>query len=200
MSNDFGENSMSKIRKKTGQFLVPGDRLGVIEEFVPGSGTYVENGIVYSKIIGRLLLDFLNKQVSVYPLGNSIHIPKIKSVVSGAVSTVQSKRATMNISRIGERPLNSRFIGVLHISDVTPNYVEVMSDACKPGDILRAEVISDKNQTYHLSTIDRDLGVIFAFCSSCGEVLMQRDRRIQCKGCGRTERRKIASDYGKAEM
>jgi exosome complex component CSL4 len=191
---------MSEIRKKNGQFLIPGDRLGVIEEFISGPGTYVEDGIIYSKTIGRLLLDFLNKQVSVYPLSQLINLPKIKSIVSGAVSSVQSKRAIMDISQVGKRLLSKPFTGVLHISDVTTNYVEMMSDACKPGDILRAKIISDKNQTYHLATIDRDLGVICAFCSSCGEILAKKNRKMQCIRCGNIEKRKISSDYGKAEI
>ena len=28
----------------SGQFVIPGEKLGVIEEFIPDVGTYVENG------------------------------------------------------------------------------------------------------------------------------------------------------------
>ena len=54
--------------KSSGHLVVPGERLGVIEEFIPDSGTYVKDGVIFSKIVGRELLDLLNKRVSVYPL------------------------------------------------------------------------------------------------------------------------------------
>ena len=53
---------------KTGHLVLPGERLGVIEEFIPDSGTYVKDGVIYSKIVGRALMDLLSKRVSVYPL------------------------------------------------------------------------------------------------------------------------------------
>ncbi|MBS7659300.1 hypothetical protein KEJ28_01220 [Candidatus Bathyarchaeota archaeon] len=34
-------------RRNSGRFVLPGDLLGVIEEFIPNSGTYVENGNIY---------------------------------------------------------------------------------------------------------------------------------------------------------
>ena len=37
---------MSRV-KSSGQFVVPGQRLGVIEEFVPNSGTYVKDGYIF---------------------------------------------------------------------------------------------------------------------------------------------------------
>ena len=55
-------NSQSS-RRKSGQFVVPGERLGVIEEFTPSSGTYVQEGVIYSKVTGHALLDLPNKRV-----------------------------------------------------------------------------------------------------------------------------------------
>jgi exosome complex component CSL4 len=76
-----------------------------------------------------------------------------------------------------------------------------MFDVCKSGDILRAKVVSETNRIYHLSTsVDRNLGVTFAFCSNCGETLQWRRSRMRCPICGRIENRKVASDYGKGEI
>ena len=186
--------------RKSGQFLVPGDRLGVIEEFIPGPGTYVEKGTIYSKITGRTLLDVLNKRVSVYPLTHAVSVPRLGSTVVGQVSSTQSRTATLRIFKVGKRSVSGFFTGILHISDVSPGYVEIMSDVCKPGDTLRAKVVSDKNRTYHLSTADKNLGVIYAFCSQCGHILTLRRRRMQCTRCGKTERRKTALDFGEGEI
>ena len=75
-----------------------------------------------------------------------------------------------------------------------------MSDVVKPGDIFRAKVISTKNKAYHLSTKDSGLGVLYAFCSRCSNVLEPKRYDMRCPNCGNIERRKFALDYGKEEI
>ena len=58
--------------RRSGKFVIPGEKLGVIEEFMPGPGTYVHNGTIYSKITGRTLVDVLNKKISVYPVVHTV--------------------------------------------------------------------------------------------------------------------------------
>lgn len=183
-------------KRKSGQIVVPGEKLGVIEEFTPGSGTFEEEGSIYSLTTGRALLDLLNKKVSVYPRTSITNVPYVGSFVVGQVSDVQSKTATIRIFQIGKRLLSGFFSGILHVSDVSPRYVESMYEVCKSGDIIRAKVVSDKNRTFHLSTMDRDLGVLYAFCSNCGHLLSQRRFQMHCPECGKVEKRKIAQDYG----
>jgi exosome complex component CSL4 len=79
-------------------------------------------------------------------------------------------------------------------------FVDSMADVCKPSDILRAKVLSDKNRTYHLTTKDRELGVVFAFCSNCGYLLEHGRQGMTCPRCGRIERRKTAVDYGEGDV
>jgi exosome complex component CSL4 len=191
---------MSQSERKSGQFVVPGDRLGVIEEFTAGPGTYVEHGTIYSKTTGRTLMDTLNKKVSVYPLVQALGVPRVGSIVSGQVLDVKSKIAMLRILKVGKRSLSGFFTGVLHISDVSPSYVEIMFDVCKTGDIMRAKVISDKNRTFYLSTAEKDLGVIYAFCSRCGHVLLLARQGLRCSRCGNIEKRKVSSDYEEGAM
>lgn len=183
--------------RKTGQIVLPGERLGVIEEFIPDAGTYVRDGVICSKVVGRALLDLQNKRVSVYQLVHGARVPKNGSVVLGQVSNVQTQNAVMRIFKIGTTQLSGFFTGILHISDVRLRYVESMFNVCKPGDILRAKVISEKNRTYHLSTKDKNLGVVYAFCSQCGHMLELRRQGMLCLRCGKIEKRKTALDYGK---
>ena len=188
---------MSSSKQKSGQFVVPGDRLGVIEEFVPGPGTYEENGTIYSFATGRALVDMLSKQVSVFPKTRFLPVPKVGSIVTGQVREVQSKTANLRIFQVDKHPISGSFTGVLHVSDVSFHYVEIMHDACKPGDIVRAKVVSDKNRTFHLSIKEPDLGALHAFCSRCGNALTSRGAQMRCLKCGKIERRKVAQDYGK---
>jgi exosome complex component CSL4 len=187
---------MSQTERKSGLFVAPGDRLGVIEEFTPGSGTYVEHGTIHSKITGCTLLDMENKKVSVYPLVEAASVPQIGSIVSGQVLELKSKSAVLRILQIGKKSLSGFFTGVLHISDASPSYVDTMFSVCKTGDIMRAKVIGNKNRTFYLSTAEKNLGVIYALCSRCGNALQLGKRGMQCSRCGNIERRKVPPDYG----
>jgi exosome complex component CSL4 len=82
--------TLKSPEQKSGRLVVPGERLGVIEEFIPDSGTYVIDGVIYSKVIGRALIDLQNKRVSVYPLVKDELVPKASSIVIGQIGNAQS--------------------------------------------------------------------------------------------------------------
>jgi exosome complex component CSL4 len=103
----------------------------------------------------------------------------------------------VRIFKIVNKNLSGVFTGLLHVSDVQLKYVDSMFDVCKPGDILRAKVISEKNRICHLSTKDKSLGVVYAFCSQCGYMLELKGPSMLCPRCGKIEKRKTALDYGK---
>ena len=182
--------------QKSGNIVLPGERLGVIEEFLPDTGTYEKDGVIYSKIVGRALMDLLHKRVSVYPLSNAVAVPKTSTTVTGQVGNSQSDNVLVRIFKVGAKTISGVFTGILHISDVEDRYVDSMNDVCKPGDIIRAKVISEKNQVYHLTTNDKGLGVVYAFCSRCGNLLEPKRYEMHCTKCGNLERRKTAVDYG----
>ncbi|MDD3730595.1 MAG: exosome complex RNA-binding protein Csl4 [Endomicrobiaceae bacterium] len=183
--------------QKSGHLVMPGERLGVIEEFIPDSGTYVKDGVIYSKIIGHSLVDLQSRRVQVYPIAQGAIVPKVGTVVIGQVGNAQSDNVLVKIFKIGKKELTGTFGGILHVSDVSDRYIDQMSDVIKPGDLLRAKVISEKNQIFHLSTNDKNLGIIHAFCSRDGTLLNQDRYELKCPKCGNVERRKIAPDYGR---
>ena len=187
-------------QKSSGNLVIPGERLGVIEEFIPDSGTYVKDGVIYSKIVGRALMDLMNKRVSVYPLVRGATVPKVSATVMGQVGNAQSDNVLVRIFRVGPKKISGVFTGILHISDVQDRYVDSMNEVCKPGDIIRAKVISEKNQVYHLTTVDKDLGVVYGFCSLCGNLLEPKRHEMRCIKCGNVEMRKTALDYGKEPL
>jgi len=182
--------------KRSGQFVVPGEKLGVIEEFIPDAGTYVENGFIHSKSLGHILMDVANKKVSVYPVAHNVNVPKVGNTIVGNTISVQSSLATVRILKTGDDFVSSLFSGMIHVSDVSFQYTKNMLDAFRIGDLVRAKVISDKNLTLHLSTKGGNLGVIHAFCSRCGHFLSLAGNVLKCETCGNVERRKTASDYG----
>ena len=142
---------MTNRNKKYEKFVTPGDKLGVIEEFLPGSGTYVDNGNIYSLTTGQIVMDMPKREVSVQP---SVHIPVILKngdIIIGTMTTVSDRNSTVTIFQRNEEPIYT-LSGILHVSDVSKDYVKTMSDAFKIGDITRAKVISTANREFHLST------------------------------------------------
>ncbi len=193
--------TLKASEQRNGNLVLPGERLGVIEEFIPDSGTYVKDGIIYSKIVGRALMDMLNKRVSVYPIIDGAVVPRVSSIVVGQVGNAQTDNALVRIFEVGaKKKMSGVFSGILHVSDVSDRYINSMNEVCKSGDIIRAKVISEKNQIYHLTTADKNLGVVHAFCSLCSNVLEQNHHEMRCTKCGNIERRKTALDYGREEI
>jgi exosome complex component CSL4 len=192
--------SQTKADQKNGILVLPGERLGVIEEYIPDSGTYVKDGVIYSKIIGRALMDLLNKKVSVYPVMSGVAAPKVGSIIVGQIGNAQSDNVLVKIFKLDKKQLSGAFGGILHISDAAERYVDSMNDVCKPGDIVKAKVISTKNQVYHLSTADRNLGILYAFCSRCGNLLDLQKYEMHCPKCGNVESRKTAPEYGQEPL
>jgi len=162
---------------------------------MPGPGTYESGGSIFSGLTGYVRMDKINKRVSVRPASRSPVLPTLGSTVLGSVANAQEKMATVNILKINDVLLQTPFSALLHISSSSPRFQRHMGEVCKVGDIVRAKVESMTSRVPLLTTIGRNLGVVQAFCSRCGEVLELKSRRLVCPACGSVEHRKIAEDY-----
>ena len=185
---------MSKAPTELVQPVLPGDQLGVIEQYLPGAGTYEKEGTIYAHFTGNARIDLKNKRVTVVPSTRVASLPKEGTTVIASVVHASEKNATVNIWRINDKTIQVPFTAMLHISSSSPRYERNMADVCKAGDIIRARVI-EINRIPQLTTAGRGLGVIKAFCSKCGAVLEFKNRRLQCASCGNLERRRLAEDY-----
>lgn len=181
-------------------FVSPGEKLGVIEEFIPGKGTYVEDGNIFSLATGQLVVDRGKRELFISQKTHQPLIPKADDIVIGDVIGVQDKTLTVNILQIGNTQLPDSFTGIMHISDVGTTFVRTMSDAFKVGDMIRAKVISTKNKEFHLSTQSDKLGVVKATCIHCGGSLVNQKNTLKCIQCNRVDRRKLASDFGQGQF
>ena len=123
-------------------------------------------------------------------------MPTDGSTVIGLVHTAHDKSAIVSIYKVDLKVLGRPFTGILHISSSSPRYERTMEEVCKTGDLIRAKVFNDKNRIPELTTAGRGLGVIRAYCSRCGGVLLLTNRRLQCRECGNVERRRLADEYG----
>jgi exosome complex component CSL4 len=186
--------------RRSERFVVPGERLGVIEEFDPGDGTYSEDGTIYSLVSGQVHLDLRNKRISIHPLGKAPLVPMEGDIIIGQITTVQDKMANVRILEIDAKPSQANFTAVIHVSTASQDYVGSLNEVFKVGDVLRAKVISVKNRTYQLATTEPELGVLYASCSKCGSPLTVQGPSLGCPSCRNMERRKIAKDYGSFSM
>ena len=185
---------MSKPQNEMVQPVLPGDKLGVIEQYLPGAGTYEIDGTIYANFTGKARIDLKNKRVTVLPATRASLVPKEGTTVIASVIHTSDKMATVNIWKINDKPVHIPFTAMLHISSSSPRYERNMSDVCKAGDIIRARVI-EINRIPQLTTAGRGLGVTKAFCSKCGSPLEFKNRRLQCPSCGNIERRRLAEDF-----
>ena len=55
------------MKTKSGDFVLPGDALGVTEEFIPSEWTYEEEGKIRSLVAGTVSVDNKNKKISIIP-------------------------------------------------------------------------------------------------------------------------------------
>lgn len=177
--------------------VVPGEEIGIIEEFLPGEGTYVEGNSVRSMILGTAVLDIDERKARVYSLikRGPLAIER-GDVVLGEVTGMRRDVAIVLIKNVEGKNLvlKEALHGMLHISQVSDKFVEFLSDVVKVTDILRAKVINSR-PPYQLSIKGRDLGVIVAFCSNCQTPMIIKNRKLYCPRCKVQEKRKLSTKY-----
>lgn len=183
--------------------VVPGDELAVIEEYLPGDGTYVDGvrGVIRASWIGRLRLDRLNRRVEVVNPLKVPRMPRQDSLVIGVITSMKDELALVTIYASGDGTLyNGPFAGILHISQASETYVKSMYDIFRLSDVLLAKVLTGTNP-FQLSTKAPNLGVLLSLCSACGTPLAKKGGNLLvCRACGNVERRKVSTHYSKVAL
>ncbi|RLG88565.1 MAG: RNA-binding protein [Thermoprotei archaeon] len=177
--------------------VLPRTYICVEEEYMPSRGVYVENGKVYAAVIGRLIIDTVNRKVSVIPFKKE-NVPRYGDIVIGQVVSMKDEIAFIRIEAFEvSKPLKHSFTGILHISQVAnEKRLPTLYDAIRTGDIIKARVINNQIPLL-LSVKEPRLGVILATCSKCGALLTKRRSASQliCPNCKNSEQRKLSMDY-----
>jgi len=188
------------MKTKTGDFVLPGDALGVTEEYDPADWTFDDEGKIRSLVAGTVSLDNRNKKISIIPKTNYPSILKNGVVVFGQISEVRGQRALMKIEGVKDtkRSLVTNFSGGIHISQADKGYVAKLTDEFHIGDLVEAKVTKIIGlDNVDLTTAEKELGVIKAMCTNCRAYMKQMSKNeVLCLDDGRKERRKISSNYG----
>ena len=181
------------------KLVVPGEHVGIEEEYIPSSGVYSEDGELYAASLGNLDLDSANYSAKVHSKASIPKMQRESNVVVGNVAQMND-----NVAIIDLMPMNSEAFkmipneasAVLRVSDTRRGFVRSLRDELGVGDIVRAKIIEANEHSVRLRIDERELGVIKAYCKSCRGVLRLDDHDLKCEKCGNTEHRKMAQDYG----
>lgn len=187
---------------ESGSFVMPGTELGFSEEFIPGDGAYEENGLVYAAVTGILNVDMKERKITVAPRTSAPPALKDGDVIVGMVADVKAQLAIVDIIKIrgNDRLPPGEISGSIHISQTRDTYVADISKEFTAGDIVYARVLNTNRSPIQLSTVDKEMGVIKAFCYRCNTPLSKEDSKLKCSDCGRTELRRISTEYGKGRV
>ncbi|MFH0861355.1 MAG: exosome complex RNA-binding protein Csl4 [Candidatus Altiarchaeota archaeon] len=184
----------------TGKKTMIGDYLGTIEEFVPGEGTYSEDGKIYASKVGELTLDKENHTVTVN--GRELPDVRVGQIVFGDVTGFRKNMVTLNVSKIEGIENEIDVKTNIYVSNISDGYVEQVEDMFGIGDIVKGKVIKLDRNMIDIST-KGDYGVVKAFCKRCRLPLIKSEKKetnMECSSCGHKENRKIAKDYGNVKV
>ncbi|KAH7166065.1 hypothetical protein EDB81DRAFT_273052 [Dactylonectria macrodidyma] len=195
---------------------LPGKVLGPTSRFTPGTGTHIFEGNVVSSLMGRVTVILpakapgpakrLNKitapaveglaTISVSRHGRKHEIlPDVGNVVLARVVRLMPRQAIVVIQQVGETVLQTEWQGVIRVQDVRATEKDKVKiyESFKPGDIVRAQVISLGDQAnYYLSTASNELGVIMAISEAGNDMVPASWKEYKDIETGISEPRKVA--------
>ncbi|MCS7145903.1 MAG: exosome complex RNA-binding protein Csl4 [Nitrososphaerota archaeon] len=174
----------------TGRVVLPGDKLCVVEEFIPDSGAKaLRDGSVVATVSGIAEYDIKNHTVKVKPAKPSVKI-KQGDLVLCQVKDVQDKLIICDILAAAGHTVKTHWTAAALSGRRAPAFTV--------GDILVARVRDEYYGIYTLTVKGRGLGVFQAFCDTCGGPLTLSGRGLFCNRCKRKyPHRPLVPYYGK---
>ncbi|KAK2595794.1 exosome 3'-_5 exonuclease subunit ski4 (Csl4) [Conoideocrella luteorostrata] len=197
---------------------VPGQILGSASKYLPGPGTHIYEGSVASSLLGSVVITApakapgpakrLNKITAPAPeerptISVARHggrrqreiLPDVNNIVLARVLRLMPKQAIVVIQQVGDTVLQTEWQGVIRVQDVRATEKDKVKiyESFKPGDIVRARVISLGDQAnYYLSTASNELGVIMATSEAGNDMVPVSWKEYKDPETGASELRKVA--------
>lgn len=176
----------------------PGSFIAESDKYVSSTGTYEKDGKIYSSLLGTVKIEEGNPKPKIIvepPNKKPNKTPQLRDVVLAQVTAITPNHCKVNILCIGDEPLSDTFPGTIQLSDVRQTHMEQveMYKCFRPGDIIRAEVISlGDSRSYYLSTARNEYGVIMAKSVSGEPMIPVSWNLMQCTKTKLKEYRKVA--------
>lgn len=183
------------------EMVFPGTRLAVTEEFLGGPGTYSTENYIFASVTGHVVINLEKHEISVMPKAKMAPVPKVGDIFIGGVVNLSRQMVTIAVNFINNVEVYPTYTLILHVSQVSKEYVETADELLRYGDAVRGKILDAKTIPLQGSLIGSQLGVIFASCSSCGTKLNKIGRdKLKCPECSKIEKRKTAIDYGSGDL
>jgi len=178
---------------------LPGDKLAVSEEFLPGRYVYDDSGLLRALAVGTVQRDQHKMEISVKPAAEAENM-KVGDYVTGQVEVAATSTGGIRIYYVNGKPTDKGFTGTLMLRSREAGRGSRGAPPVKLGDIVRCRVMSLMNGIIHLSVDEDETGVIYASCGNCGRPMQRGGNRAKCDECGNVEERKLASDFGQVPI
>gem|GEM_PF-419472 len=174
----------------TGRLVLPGDKLCVLEEFVPRTGAKaLKSGDVVANITGIAEYNIKEHVVSVKALNQPVKI-KAGDLVLCQVRDIQEKLIICDIIAAARHPVKTYWTAAILYRGGKPIFTI--------GDLLVARVRDEYAGIYTLTLKGAGLGAFQAFCDKCGSSLRLSGKALICPGCNRKySNRPLVPYYGK---
>ncbi|KAL1881147.1 hypothetical protein VTK73DRAFT_4594 [Phialemonium thermophilum] len=206
----------------THSVVIPGQFLGPAAKYVPGPGTHIHESALCSSLLGVVHIKQpakppgptkrLNKitpaispaelpTISVSRTGVSEKqevLPEVNNIVLCRVIRITPRQAVVTILVCGDTVLEAEWQGLIRTQDVRATEKDRVKiyESFRPGDIVRAEVISLGDQAnYYLSTARNELGVIMATSEAGNTMYPVSWKEYRDPETGLSEPRKVAKPY-----
>jgi len=179
--------------------VLPGDKLAVSEEFLPGSHVYDDSGLLRALSVGTVQKDLKKREISVAAKAQA-NLLKVGDYVTGQVETAATSNSSVSIYYVNGMQTRKGFSGMLMLRSGRRERGARGGPPVKLGDVVRCRVFSLVNGMIHLSIDDDRCGVVFALCGNCGKPLQRGGNRAKCLECGNVEDRKLAGDFGRTPI
>ncbi|KAL1888656.1 exosome 3'-_5 exonuclease subunit ski4 (Csl4) [Ceratocystis pirilliformis] len=199
---------------------IPGTQLGPVSHYNPGPGTYLHNGNIVASVLGHVsvqqpsksqgLVKRLTKlsvlaQPQEYPTISVFRhqrredlLPEVGNTVLCRVTRLMPKQAIVSIQQVQASVLQTEWQGVIRSHDVRATEKDKVKihESFKPGDVVRAQVISLGDQAnYYLSTASNELGVIMATSDAGNDMVPISWKEYRDPETGISEPRKVAKPF-----
>lgn len=191
---------------------MPGEKVGVEEEFTPSENTYVDtDGTIRAAIIGNAVIregkvSVINQKHDVKRIKRGMFVlgrvsDDLRSVMFVKLDSVKINGVEFLALKDG-KIVNSTRRPTGRGRDFENRRGERSAKPCKVGDVIIAKIIYEDPEIFTLGLDYPECGVAYAECEMCSWRLEPNSKSpgvMSCPVCGHREQRKISSLYSKPE-
>ena len=174
-------------------FVLPGDKIAITEEYEAGKNACDDGHIVRSTVIGENEIDKKERLVNVKN-HKSTSVPEEGDIVIGTVEAVMGSMMAVLIKYINSKPVNSQVECICPTRNIRKRNVALVKD------LVKLKIVGHLNGAIHATIQEPSLGVLFTKCRKCGMDVKPLRDIIKCVECGWTDDRKLSSDFLKTDF